>query len=316
MEVRSLTKKFGGFTAVDGVSFEVGRGAIFGFLGANGAGKSTTIRMLCGLLDPTSGTATVGGFDVGREPEKVKTVIGYMSQKFSPLRGPDRRREHPLLRRGLRAAGQGRRRPRLPWVLEMAGLEGRERSLTRTLSVRLEAAPGPRLRRPPRARDRLPRRADGRRRPGLAAALLGAHQRAVRAEGHRLRHHPLPRRGGVLQRHPAHPRRADRRRRQSARAQGAGHPPSHPRGRDATGPSTPSESSARSPGSWRRRSSAPRSTSASPTRRRAARLVRRAWRGKASRRERVDRIVPSLEDVFIHKIEEQAACPGAGRPRP
>src|SRR5512135_2130953 len=83
IEVRSLTKKFGDFTAVDAVSFAVERGAIFGFLGANGAGKSTTIRMLCGLLDPTSGTATVGGFDVGQEPEKVKRVIGYISQKFS-----------------------------------------------------------------------------------------------------------------------------------------------------------------------------------------------------------------------------------------
>jgi ABC-2 type transport system ATP-binding protein len=76
IEVRSLTKKFGGFTAVDAVSFEVGRGVIFGFLGANGAGKSTTIRMLCGLLDPTSGRAKVAGFDVGAEPEKIKRVIG------------------------------------------------------------------------------------------------------------------------------------------------------------------------------------------------------------------------------------------------
>jgi ABC-2 type transport system ATP-binding protein len=83
IEVKDLTKKFGRFTAVDAVSFDVVRGAIFGFLGSNGAGKSTTIRMLCGLLDPTAGTATVGGFDVGREPERIKRVIGYMSQKFS-----------------------------------------------------------------------------------------------------------------------------------------------------------------------------------------------------------------------------------------
>jgi ABC-2 type transport system ATP-binding protein len=83
IEVRSLVKRFGRFTAVDEVSFEVERGRIFGFLGANGAGKSTTIRMLCGLLDPTSGTATVGGFDIRREPERVKRAIGYMSQRFS-----------------------------------------------------------------------------------------------------------------------------------------------------------------------------------------------------------------------------------------
>ena len=81
--VRDLTRRFGSFTAVDRVSFDVGQGEIFGFLGANGAGKSTTIRMLCGLLKPTSGTATVGGVDVSRDPEGVKQRIGYMSQKFS-----------------------------------------------------------------------------------------------------------------------------------------------------------------------------------------------------------------------------------------
>ncbi|MEW5902274.1 MAG: ATP-binding cassette domain-containing protein, partial [Acidobacteriota bacterium] len=83
IEVFGLTKKFGNFTAVDRVTFEVGRGEVFGFLGANGAGKSTAIRMLCGLLSPTAGSARVAGFDVGRDPEKVKRAIGYMSQKFS-----------------------------------------------------------------------------------------------------------------------------------------------------------------------------------------------------------------------------------------
>ena len=78
-----LTKRFGKFTAVDGVSFEIPYGAIFGFLGANGAGKSTTIRMLCGILEPTSGTGKVGGFDVQTQPEQIKTVIGYVSQRFS-----------------------------------------------------------------------------------------------------------------------------------------------------------------------------------------------------------------------------------------
>lgn len=83
VEVDRLTKKFGSFTAVDGISFAVAPGTIFGFLGANGAGKSTTIRMLCGLLLPTSGRALVAGFDVSREAFRVKRVIGYMSQKFS-----------------------------------------------------------------------------------------------------------------------------------------------------------------------------------------------------------------------------------------
>ena len=134
IEVRSLTKRFGGFTAVDDVSFDVERGRIFGFLGANGAGKSTTIRMLCGLLDPTSGTAIVGGFDIRREPERVKRTIGYMSQKFSLY-------EDLTVAENIRffggAYGLSKKTidARLAGVLEMAGLAGRERSLTRTLSV-------------------------------------------------------------------------------------------------------------------------------------------------------------------------------------
>src|SRR5688572_25463347 len=78
-----LTKRFGDFTAVDNISFEVSKGEIFGFLGANGAGKTTAMRMLCGLSLPTSGKATVAGYDVFKENEKIKKSIGYMSQKFS-----------------------------------------------------------------------------------------------------------------------------------------------------------------------------------------------------------------------------------------
>jgi ABC-2 type transport system ATP-binding protein len=78
-----LTKQFGSFVAVDHISFEVKAGEIFGFLGANGAGKTTAMRMLCGLSIPTSGTATVAGFDVYKQTEKIKKNIGYMSQKFS-----------------------------------------------------------------------------------------------------------------------------------------------------------------------------------------------------------------------------------------
>src|SRR5262245_62648385 len=83
IEVKGLTRRFGSFVAVNDVSFDVRKGEIFGFLGSNGAGKSTTIRMLCGLLKPTSGQATVGGVDVVRDPEGVKRRIGYMSQRFS-----------------------------------------------------------------------------------------------------------------------------------------------------------------------------------------------------------------------------------------
>ena len=79
----NLTKKFGSFTAVDGISFEVEEGEIFGFLGANGAGKTTAMRMLCGLSRPTSGGGRVAGFDIGKDPEKIKKSIGYMSQKFA-----------------------------------------------------------------------------------------------------------------------------------------------------------------------------------------------------------------------------------------
>jgi ABC-2 type transport system ATP-binding protein len=83
IEVEHLTRRFGAFTAVNDVSFTVGAGEIFGYLGANGAGKSTTIRMLCGLLKPTGGRARVAGHDVGHAPERVKAAIGYMSQRFS-----------------------------------------------------------------------------------------------------------------------------------------------------------------------------------------------------------------------------------------
>jgi ABC-2 type transport system ATP-binding protein len=81
--VQNLTKQFGSFTAVDNISFDVKKGEIFGFLGANGAGKTTVMRMLCGLSFPTRGEATVAGFDLFREAEKIKKNIGYMSQKFS-----------------------------------------------------------------------------------------------------------------------------------------------------------------------------------------------------------------------------------------
>ena len=134
IDVRDLTKIFGRFTAVDHVTFSVRRGDIFGFLGANGAGKSTTIRMLCGLLGPTSGSASVGGFDVAREPDRVKARIGYMSQKFS-LYEDLTVEENIQFFGGVYGVGGGRIRDKMPGVLEMAGLNGRERSLARELSV-------------------------------------------------------------------------------------------------------------------------------------------------------------------------------------
>ena len=79
----NLTKKFENFMAVDNINFTVKKGEIFGFLGPNGAGKSTTIRMLCGLLTPSKGKGLVGGYDIFKESENIKQIIGYMSQKFS-----------------------------------------------------------------------------------------------------------------------------------------------------------------------------------------------------------------------------------------
>ena len=131
--VKNLTRRFGEFVAVNDVSFEVGEGEIFGFLGANGAGKSTTIRMLCGLLRPTSGTALVGGVDVSRDPEAVKLRIGYMSQKFSLY-------EALTVDQNIRFFGgvYGLEGPRYEerrhFALEMAGLVGRENTMTRDLA--------------------------------------------------------------------------------------------------------------------------------------------------------------------------------------
>jgi ABC-2 type transport system ATP-binding protein len=133
ISVRGLTKRFGAFTAVDQLSFEVRKGEIFGFLGANGAGKSTTIRMLCGLLTPTSGTATVGGYDVALQTDMVKRTIGYMSQRFS-LYDDLTVEQNIRFFGGVYGLGDARIRERLEWVLAMADLKGREGSLTRTLS--------------------------------------------------------------------------------------------------------------------------------------------------------------------------------------
>ena len=133
IDVRGLTRRFGEFVAVDRVSFDVARGEIFGFLGSNGAGKSTTIRMLCGLLKPTSGTATVDGIDVTSDPEAVKRRIGYMSQRFSlyELLTVDQNIRFFGGVYGLDGAKLAERRA---FVLDMAGLAGREETLARDLA--------------------------------------------------------------------------------------------------------------------------------------------------------------------------------------
>jgi ABC-2 type transport system ATP-binding protein len=133
IDVQRLTRKFGAFTAVDGVSFQVRKGEVFGFLGANGAGKSTTIRMLCGLLAPTSGTAVVGGIDVANDPEGVKRAIGYMSQKFS-LYEPLTVDQNIRFFGGVYGLTGDRFAERREFVLDMAGLRGREKTKTGELS--------------------------------------------------------------------------------------------------------------------------------------------------------------------------------------
>jgi ABC-2 type transport system ATP-binding protein len=134
IEVKNLTKKFGKFTSVNSISFEVKTGEVFGFLGANGAGKSTTIRMLCGILEPTSGEATVGGFSVTKEPDKIKKSIGYMSQKFS-LYNDLTVAENIRFFGSVYGIFNTKLADRKSWVLKMAGLEGRENTLTQNLST-------------------------------------------------------------------------------------------------------------------------------------------------------------------------------------
>jgi len=131
--VRDLTRRFGAFTAVDRVSFDVGQGEVFGFLGANGAGKSTTIRMLCGLLRPTSGTALVADVDVTRDPEGVKRRIGYMSQRFS-LYEALTVDQNIRFYGGIYGLDGAELEARRGFVIEMSGLRGREGTLTRDLA--------------------------------------------------------------------------------------------------------------------------------------------------------------------------------------
>ena len=131
--VKDLERRFGTFVAVDRISFEVAQGEIYGFLGFNGAGKSTTIRMLCGILAPSGGNGTVAGFDVRREPEKIKAHIGYMSQKFS-LYEDLTVEENINFYSGIYRIAREKKKQRKEWVLEIAGLTEHRRTRTAHLS--------------------------------------------------------------------------------------------------------------------------------------------------------------------------------------
>jgi ABC-2 type transport system ATP-binding protein len=134
VEVEDLVKKFDSFVAVDHIHFQVEKGEIFGFLGPNGAGKSTTIRMLCGLLLPTSGKGKVAGFDLMKEPEKIKQAIGYMSQKFS-LYDDLTVIENLHFFGGIYNLSGSSQRKRENEVLEMIGLQDLQDRITQTLAV-------------------------------------------------------------------------------------------------------------------------------------------------------------------------------------
>lgn len=132
VSIVNLSRTFGDFTAVDGITLNVEKGEIFGFLGPNGAGKSTTIKMLCGLLLPTSGSGTVYGLDILRQTGEIKKNIGYMSQKFS-LYDDLTVEENIHFFSGIYGVRGTRRQERRKWVIEMSGLGGMEKALTKTL---------------------------------------------------------------------------------------------------------------------------------------------------------------------------------------
>ncbi len=133
VEVKNLTRTFGDFTAVDDISFEVYKGEVFGFLGPNGAGKSTTIRMLCGIIPPTAGTGTVGGIPLEEGNNRIKTIVGYMSQRFS-LYEDLTAYENLDFYSGVYPIPRSDRNNRITEALEISGLTDRKDHLTGTLA--------------------------------------------------------------------------------------------------------------------------------------------------------------------------------------
>ena len=220
IHVRGLEKKFGAFTAVDHIEFEVHRGEIFGLLGPNGAGKTTTFRMLCGLLAPSAGELRVAGQDVRGASAAARGRLGYVAQKFS-LYGPLSVLENLEFFASAYGLRGERRRSRISWAMDQFDLADHARTTSSRASGWLPAAPRHGRRAPARAGNPVPRRADERCGSTRPPSVLAAHHRACRAGGDDHRHHPLHARGRILRRcghhgFRPHPRAGVRRRRSAS----------------------------------------------------------------------------------------------------
>ncbi len=220
IRAHDLTRTFGAFTAVDHITFDVKPGEVFGFLGANGAGKTTAIRMLTGLLAPTGGEASVAGHDVATESEAIKRDIGYMSQRFS-LYDDLTVRENIRLYGGIYDLTPSELKERTQRILDRLGLARAERDARAVDSARLEAEARVLRRAAARAEGRVPRRADERRRSDDAAPVLGADLRGGARRHDRARHDALHGRSRVLRPDLDHGVGADRGDGRAVRAQAA-----------------------------------------------------------------------------------------------
>jgi ABC-2 type transport system ATP-binding protein len=195
IDVSGVTKRFGTKTVVNGIDLQVRTGEIYGFLGPNGSGKTTFIRMLCGLLTPDAGSGTCLGRDILTEQPHIKREVGYMTQKLQLLRGPEHPREPGLHRADLRGPGPQEGRPGKPRAPRPA--EPQRPARGRALG-RLEAAPRARGLPDPQAAPPPPRRADGGRRPEGPQGVLGRAPQALDRGDHGPHHDPLHGRGRAL----------------------------------------------------------------------------------------------------------------------
>ena len=229
IQARDLTRTFGRFTAVDHISFDVANGEVFGFLGANGAGKTTAIRMLIGLLAPTSGTARVAGRDVATEADQVKRGIGYMSQRFS-LYEDLTVRENMVLYGGIYGLTDREIRERTGATLERLGFSHAAGTLVGEIPLGWKQKLAFSVALLHRPRDRLSRRADRRRGPHHPPAVLGDDLRDGGRRNGGARDHALHGRGRILRSPLHHGGRPHRRPRHAGRGAGGVRRRQHRRG--------------------------------------------------------------------------------------